>query len=442
MFPLNGGETPSENHSAKRLKLGESSYVASPPKSSSDGQQPVLTQNQDGGSDGQELPLSEFNSGNVALGVGDTLLRSLGVSTYPGPSPGGTSMHLNSTTSGPPQIKREKQENGDDEHLLDPVKAFLSSPSKVDRKGETSDVIDLTQDDDDVVMTGTRRLDILQTSRSIELCYGMVKTGVINSFRAPTFPPNGTEYPMLLRFECSANKQSPSIWAYDHEKKAFGQIDAMTSSGIMELLALNLYRVQMYLFPIQDQQAAMVYPFFFTVFGPEEEGKKAAILLSRNKMWLTQPYPGFNGGFPYRNPVQHLPKPRLPDDLSFVARTAEEIRSDFNTVFDGLDHAENLPEMEPSSGIKTPLLKHQKQGLYFLTSKEQKHTYDENEKQNMSLWRKKNKHGQIFYYHVITGHKIPRRPPDVLGGILADMMGLGKVCLLCILCDATSLTSY
>jgi len=50
-------------------------------------------------------------------------------------------------------------------------------------------------------------------------------------------------------------------------------------------------------------------------------------------------------------------------------RTTEEIRNDVLGVFDSLQKSENLPEMDPSPLITTELLKHQKQGLYFMTNR-------------------------------------------------------------------------
>jgi hypothetical protein len=482
MFPVDGGEPPSETYSqaAKRQKLDESSYIAAPPpNSSANGQQPavlgilgiqpVVFHHERPGSGhgdvkllapsgflGSENPCGQGLPAKVALGVGETPLRSLGMSASPGPSPlaGGTSKNLNGTSSWSSQVKQGKQ-IGDDEHLLAPLKAFLSSSPQMGKQGETSDVIDLTQDDDDdvdltqddddddVIMTGTRQINVPQTVHRAEVCYGMVKMGTVNSTgtHIPVFPPNGKGIPMLLRFSRSVDNQSPLIYAYDYRGVQFGHIDAITSHGLVELMDLNVVRIQIYLFPIQQQATASMgfaqYPIFFTVFGAEEEGRKAATLLNRKNMWFTRPFPGFYGGFPYMNPQgsvrQNIPKPRPQNNFSFVSRTAEEIRTDVNTVFLGLGKAEDLPEMEPSSVIITPLLKHQKQGLYFLTRKEQKCTYDEDEKQNSSLWRKKkDKRGQIFYYHVITGQQVQSQPPDVFGGILADMMGLGKVCLRCI----------
>jgi SNF2 family DNA or RNA helicase len=108
-------------------------------------------------------------------------------------------------------------------------------------------------------------------------------------------------------------------------------------------------------------------------------------------------------------------------------RTTEEIRNDILGMFDSLERSDTLPEMEPDPRITTELLKHQKQGLYFMTNKEKERVFGTDEKGNSSLWRLRVAgNGQRSYFNVITGQEEHKNPPQVLGGILADMMGLGK----------------
>jgi len=40
------------------------------------------------------------------------------------------------------------------------------------------------------------------------------------------------------------------------------------------------------------------------------------------------------------------------------------------SMFDSLERSENLQEMEPDPRITTELLRHQKQGLFFMVNKE------------------------------------------------------------------------
>lgn len=96
-------------------------------------------------------------------------------------------------------------------------------------------------------------------------------------------------------------------------------------------------------------------------------------------------------------------------------------------VFDSMTKSEDLPELEPDSRIQTELLKHQKQALYFMMNREKPLSEHSNTKLADPIWQKKLGHGgQTFYYNVLTGHSERHPPPETLGGILADMMGLGK----------------
>jgi hypothetical protein len=112
----------------------------------------------------------------------------------------------------------------------------------------------------------------------------------------------------------------------------------------------------------------------------------------------------------------------------YVSRTAEEVAMDVVNMFDSIIKTEDLPEMGADPRIVTDLLKHQKQGLYFMTEREKIPTSNaETKDDGFVLWRSKTKdNGSKIWYNVISGHEASHRPPPVRGGILADMMGLGK----------------
>lgn len=96
-------------------------------------------------------------------------------------------------------------------------------------------------------------------------------------------------------------------------------------------------------------------------------------------------------------------------------------------MFDQLQSAENIPGMEAPSDIKTHLLRHQKQALWFMTEKEKPRKFGPEEKDNNSLWRIQYvANGKKRYREIISGIAMDDEPPQVLGGLLADMMGLGK----------------
>lgn len=176
------------------------------------------------------------------------------------------------------------------------------------------------------------------------------------------------------------------------------------------------------------------YGLDLNLYGPKKYALQIGRHLSQKQLWLRTPL-FVEAGIQAYNPheIQRPPAPPSRALGSYGSRqqapqrTTEEIRNDVLGMFDSLERSENLPEMEADPRITTELLKHQKQGLYFMTNKEKAHIYGAEEKRNGSLWRLNiNANGQQSYYNVITGQEVHQCPPPVLGGLLADMMGLGK----------------
>ena len=174
------------------------------------------------------------------------------------------------------------------------------------------------------------------------------------------------------------------------------------------------------------------------LYGPRNKAISLGRYLSQRNIWLKTPFmvdanvevvnphvptntaqrTSLNGG---TNSSSSAP------GSGYVTRTVEEVRNDVIGMFDSLEQSENLPEMDPGPQVTTKLLSHQKQGLYFLTNKEKERVFSDKEEDNNSLWRLKfQPNGRRSYYNVITGKEERTKPPEVLGGILADMMGLGK----------------
>lgn len=173
------------------------------------------------------------------------------------------------------------------------------------------------------------------------------------------------------------------------------------------------------------------------LYGQKKHAAGIGKFLGQRQIWLRQPF-AVDVGVEICNPHAAKTNPalqrpglssmsRMVPTAGYVTRTVEEIRNDVIGMFDSLPKSENLPEMDADPAIITPLLSHQKQGLYFMVNKEEERIYSVNEDDNSSLWRLKYRpNGQRIYFNVITGKEEPEKPPEVLGGILADMMGLGK----------------
>ncbi|XP_038607611.1 helicase-like transcription factor isoform X2 [Tachyglossus aculeatus] len=98
-----------------------------------------------------------------------------------------------------------------------------------------------------------------------------------------------------------------------------------------------------------------------------------------------------------------------------VQMTTEQLKTEFDKLFEDLKEDDKTREMEPAEAIGTPLLPHQKQALAWMVSRE-------NSKELPPFWEQRNN----SYYNTITNFSEKEPPENVLGGILADDMGLGK----------------
>ncbi|NXI51988.1 HLTF factor, partial [Chloroceryle aenea] len=98
-----------------------------------------------------------------------------------------------------------------------------------------------------------------------------------------------------------------------------------------------------------------------------------------------------------------------------VQLTAEQLKCEFDKLFEDLKEDDKTCEMEGAEAVATPLLPHQKQALAWMVSRE-------NSNNLPPFWEERSN----FYYNILTNFAEKKRPQNVLGGILADDMGLGK----------------
>ncbi|KAI4872692.1 hypothetical protein NFI96_032483 [Prochilodus magdalenae] len=101
-------------------------------------------------------------------------------------------------------------------------------------------------------------------------------------------------------------------------------------------------------------------------------------------------------------------------EISPIPLTQEQLKNAFDKLFDDL-LVDRTREMEAAEAVGTPLLLHQKQALYWMTSRE-------NNTDLPPFWEQKSG----LYFNVLTNFAVKERPASVLGGVLADDMGLGK----------------
>lgn len=356
-----------------------------------------------------------------------------------------------------PQSKRRKLEA---EHGIDPARAFgnggsgdvgqylrerrQDAPTQQRTTGPV-EAIDLTDaaEENDVMM--------LQPPKDEEICYGMIQNARLNCHMVPSPKPGSVilmhnwwpQVKIVLRRKLG--EASNFIQACDYTRNIVGTVDPDTASGLAALLDSRLQLRTDCRIPSRQRATgeevgrptSRSYTLDIILYGPRKNARTAGRHLSQRNLWLRNP-PKVEQGIKYENP-QLVEGPKPPPVVreqprmvpAMVAppmmRSVEEIRSEVMGVFDSLTKNDELPEMEPGPRVHTELLKHQKQGLFFMTVREQPRQFSDDSKVADSFWQLRlSNHRQAIYYNVITGHTQRDPPPETFGGILADMMGLGK----------------
>ncbi|KAL7950330.1 SNF2 family N-terminal domain-containing protein [Trichoderma barbatum] len=312
-----------------------------------------------------------------------------------------------------------------------------------------SSTVDLTDVNDDAAPS--QPLD----PKEEEVCYGMIKTRA-NCTRAPSPKPGvqsmwGPNYQpsikVILRRMADDNN-SFRVPVCDHTREIIGMVDYTTSKALAPLLDFNIRVRTDCRIPPQPmgpgeepgQAVSRSYVLDIVLYGPFKYARNVGTLLERCGVSLQQPYI-IQRGIRLCNPhtadylrslkktppinSRHISEPSRA--TSFTPRTVEEVRSEVMGVFDSLTRSDELPTMDPPEFITTPLLTHQKQGLYFMVAREEPRELQLDEKTMVSFWQTKlAPTGEPLFHNVITGDSQTAVPTDTRGGILADMMGLGK----------------
>ncbi|KAI1379432.1 SNF2 family N-terminal domain-containing protein [Hypoxylon crocopeplum] len=356
-----------------------------------------------------------------------------------------------------PQIKRRRLATEDD---INSMRAYGSGSSgdvgqyvrEAQREAANQqysmkrvEAVDLTDgvEEADVVM--------FQAPKEEEICYGMIQHARLNCHIVPSPKPGAialmpTWWPQVkIVLRRKLGEASNIIQAYDYTRNIVGTVDAATASGLAALLDSRLQLRTDCRIPTRQKapgeeagrQVSRSYTLDLMLYGPRKSAKAVGRHLSQKNIWLRNP-PRVDPGIRYENPqlvegpqppppMKELPKMTPVAMAPPMMRSVEEIRSEVMGVFDSLTKNEELPEMEPGPRVQTELLKHQKQGLYFMTKKEQPRQFDDDGKIADSFWQiRLGISGEKTYYNVITGQSSRSPPPETFGGILADMMGLGK----------------
>ncbi|XP_053316883.1 helicase-like transcription factor isoform X2 [Spea bombifrons] len=101
--------------------------------------------------------------------------------------------------------------------------------------------------------------------------------------------------------------------------------------------------------------------------------------------------------------------------LPAVQMTTEQLKTEFDKLFEDLKEDDKTRELDPSEAVQTKLLPHQRQALAWMVSRE-------NSDELPPFWEQRSN----LYYNTLTNFAEKEKPETIKGGILADDMGLGK----------------
>ncbi|KAJ5595984.1 SNF2 family helicase/ATPase [Penicillium hetheringtonii] len=307
------------------------------------------------------------------------------------------------------------------------------SPTKT---SSVQDIVDLTadaaatpRDDEDLQVTGSNDLS------KQRVCYGKIENTMVNAFLVPKpisnrFVDETYQWPsMKMEIHRGQDKTNYRIDVSDASGKVFGTIDSVTAKALCPLLDIDPQHFKI--------DVAAPYRASITLYGERQRAQMIGNYLGQKNLWLGQPIT-VERGVPVFNPhaekrqamasaaANNAGRDRSSVGIRYEVRTAEEVNDAVMKMFDQLVTT-NIPSMEPPPQIKTPLLHHQKQGLWYMTDKEKRRRFGPKEADNNSLWRIDHlANGKTQYRDIISGVVVDQEPPQSLGGLLADMMGLGK----------------
>ncbi|KAM9231203.1 helicase-like transcription factor isoform 3-T3 [Leptosomus discolor] len=160
---------------------------------------------------------------------------------------------------------------------------------------------------------------------------------------------------------------------------------------------------------------AFTMPVQMSFWGREENKEAVLDQLKRHGFKLAPPLKGSECGFGSKWISGRAgPSYSAPVHVA-VQLTAEQLKSEFDKLFEDLKEDDKTCEMEGAEAVGTLLLPHQKQALAWMVSRE-------NSNDLPPFWEERSN----FYYNTLTNFAEKQRPKNVLGGILADDMGLGK----------------
>ncbi|KIW20882.1 hypothetical protein PV08_01461 [Exophiala spinifera] len=306
-------------------------------------------------------------------------------------------------------------------------------------------LVDLTNDDegdadDDIEIVSSRSLD------DEEVCYGHFST-IVHAHRIPK-PKNIStfhgekEWPVMKCTLLRTRSKDTVIEVSDPWGVVFGKVNADFAAALAPVLdGLTGVRTQARLINRRKKpnewphvECSETLKMVVNVYGRRKDVARVGRHFGQHNFWFRPPMapePGIPIVNPHvkRDPLPPTPRKTGQSNILSDTRTLEEATEAVSKLFDSFAEARSALEESspPSSVITTPLLSHQKQALTFMLRHERARTFGTEESDNSSLWRRMTtKTGATIYREVVSGISVKDEPEQVFGGLLADVMGLGK----------------
>lgn len=316
--------------------------------------------------------------------------------------------------------------------------------------------VDLTEDTD-------VDMNAVQDPSQEEVCFGRLDGAEVRAHLVPQPKPGTVSmdpnfWPavkvVLRRRVEHRGTGNRCVEVIDGARNTIGCVDANTCLGLVPLLdtdwmgiravARIMTRPKRFGEPQPGQECSTRYSLDVSLYGRAGIAKQVGNHLSNKGLRLQSPFM-LERGKKLVNPHAGLPQGVARNGIRSLgythvapAKSAEEVKNDIMGVFDKIQQADTMEETEAVLPITTPLLQHQKQGLTFMIEREKVRSWTKEEDQVNSMWKVNiDASGRKTYSNVVTGQELPTEPPQTQGGILADMMGLGKTLSILSLCAST-----
>jgi SNF2 family DNA or RNA helicase len=313
------------------------------------------------------------------------------------------------------------------------------------RQAGPPSAIDLTADDDDEEDDDLQVVSVKSTALdpNREICLGSI-TAKVMAHRVPAankvLSKHSTNWPTARMTLRPMIGQEKTFTATDAKGGEFGKLDNISATALAPLLKAQSHNGLRYTTLLKERPKGDEQPgqttskpmdISITLFAFANAAQGIGRHLSKRMIYLYKPLI-VPHGTEILNP--HVPNVKViptkgnasstiaVQSAGYRSRTTEEIKSDVLSMFDRLGKMEELPEAEADATlVKTELMQHQKQALWFLSKHETPTPPEED-----PLWKFAiRKNGNRAWYNVITGDELGKVSP-ILGGLLADQMGLGK----------------